>query len=276
MAGDRVILYGKGGVGKTETTTTILKNPDFKGRLIYLMTEANSLPSVKNGLARNKIEIEEGDILYVYPKPKTAGFGDLVRSVTNYQEETKKAALSGRNDTTQGKENYKYFGEIFNNLVAFEGTCLATGKKIKLGSVDNFKPEDVLIIDGLSPISHEIWLSHIGDKVAISMTDYTPPQHTMNKVMQAIQRVPCHVIMLAHEKQIIDDDVIKFDAVVNTGVGNATYEQIMGCWTEVVHLYKLGTSYKMEGAKNKVYTITRKIPAETNLNQDLSKYGLFV
>ncbi len=136
-------------------------------------------------------------------------------------------------------------------------------------------PEDKLIIDGLSPIGNEVWKSTVGDKIALGQNDYMPAQQLMLNIMYELSVLDCSVILLAHEKPLTDIQGTIIKIVVNTCVGNANYEQIMGCWTDVIHCYTVGVQYRWEGNKNGVACVARTIPKESNLEPSFAKYGFF-
>lgn len=271
---DKVLLFGDGSSGKTVCSVSALKdNPD--ARLIYLITENNSLPSIRKGLEIHKITPKEGQVVYVYPKPPKGGFSNFTRALEDFQKESKVNNIKGSPTTTQNKEKYGHLINIFKNLETFTGTCIVSGKEIKLGSVDNFKETDILVVDGLSAIVQEVWATSQGDKLAVSISDYGSVQLIMGRAMYLITNIPCNLILLAHEKPYYEDETLVLLAGVNFGAGSATYQSLIGCFSEVIHTYKLGISYKMETNKPKVTGAYRKLPAATNLDQDLSKYDLF-
>jgi hypothetical protein len=271
---DKIVLFGDACSGKTVCSVSALKGkPD--SRLIYLITENNSLPSIHKGLELHKISPKEGQVIYAYPKQPKGNFINLTRSLESFQKSSFVENVKGNVATTQNKEKYGHLINILKNLEAFSGTCIQTDKEIKLGSVDNFKETDILVVDGLSAIVQEVWACNQGDKLAISQSDYGGVQLIMGKIMYAIANIPCGLILLAHEKPYYEGDNLTLSAGINFGAGSATYQSLIGNFSEVIHTYKLGTSFKMETNKPKVTGANRKIPAATNLEQDLSKYGLF-
>jgi hypothetical protein len=160
-------------------------------------------------------------------------------------------------------------------LKDFSGTDYVTKETVRIGNVGELSESDILVIDGLSPISHEIWQATVGDKIQISMSDYMAPQYTMYKVFADLGSLECSVILLAHEKDLTDDKGTVLQTVIDTGVGNSNYAKLTGCFTDIIHAYKFGALYKWEGEKMKVACISRVLPKESNLEPNFSLYNFF-
>lgn len=239
------------------------------------MTERNAVSGLERGLKHYNIDVKAGQLIYVFPKKKSKAFVDLDRAITAFGKQSKAAALQGNKDTTQGKEFYTFFSSIISSLKDFSGTDYVTKEVVKIGNVGELEESDILVIDGLSPITHEIWQATVGDKIQISMSDYMAPQYTLYKVFADLGSLECSVILLAHEKDMTDDKGTILSTLIDTGVGHANYAKLMGCFTDVIHAYKFGSLYKWEGEKAKVGCISRVIPKETNLEPNFSLYNFF-
>jgi len=272
---DKVILFGKNSVGKSFSVASLLKDAPEDRRIIYVMTERNAVNGLKRGLEHYNVTVEEGQLLYVFPKRKEKAFANMQRATKAFQKETKVDALKGKATTTQGKENYSYFSSIFDQLESFTGIDFATGKEVKLGNVGGLDLSDILVIDGLSPIYTEVWKVTQGDKIAISQNDFMPAQYLMNDIFQNLGSIDANVILMAHSRDLSDKEGNLIETVVNTGVGQSTYSTLMGCFTEIIHCYRFGASYRWECEKNKVACNSRSMPKESNLVPDFSLYNLF-
>lgn len=274
---NKIIIYGNGGCGKTTSTVSILKDAPKERRLIYLMTERNSLGGIKFGLEKHGIDLKPGQLIYVFPQEKKRKvFTDLERSIGNYTTQSKVTALQGNSMSTEGRENYTYLLKIIKLLGSFTGTDYATGESVTIGDVGELTPNDVLIIDGLSPLGAEIWNSMVGDKIAVSQNDYMPVQRTLYGVLSALAKLDCHVIMLAHDREHYIDNGNTLEMIkVNTWCGVSNYETIMGLFTDVIYAYANGTMYKWAGKKPKVHTVVRTLPPKDGLEPDFSKYNFF-
>ena len=280
----RVIIYGGGSTGKTISTVTALKHANIK-RLIYLQTERNSISGIAKGLEIHKIKPEAGQIITCYPTQSENPFSNLKRALTDYQTETKSSALQGGFKSNQNKDKYGFLNNILKNFEVFEGTDYVTGETVKIGNVAKLNgEEDVLIVDGLSVLSEEIWKSLVGDKILVSLDDYKPVQKYMTDLLEAMSKcVNAHLILLAHEtdhNEMVTDtngkQVSKFvrkEVDFNSGI--KAYERFIGKFTDVIYAEKMGIKFVWHGNKPSVHTVARNYPAQAGLEPDFSKYSFF-
>lgn len=271
----KIILYGAGGAGKTVSVVTALLNMPEGSRMVCLMTERNSISGLEFGLAKYNIEVKPGQLITTFPEEKKKAFVDFERALTLFENQSKTSALRGDSNATQGKENYGYLNKIIKTLSNFTGTDYATGETVSIGNIGELTSNDILVIDGLSPLGNEIWNSLVGDKLAISQTDYGPPQRAMYLIFSQLAKLECNVILLAHEKEVVDDSGTLAAIKVNTWVGNSSYETMMGLFTDVIYCYRAGTLFKWAGQRNKVYTVARNIPAKDGLEPNFSTHNIF-
>ena len=274
---DRIILFGDGGTGKSYSLHSLFKNAPEERRVIYLMTEPNAMAGLERGLEENDITIEHGQLVYSFPRKtgKAKGFQNYKRAVNKLTKESKNIALKGNSDTTMGKENYTYFQDIIDKLDDFEGIDYATGEATRIPGVDTLDHDDILVIDGLSPIIHEIWHSSVGDKLAISEYDYGIPQNILEGMLRVLESLTCHIILLAHEKPVYNKQGTLEKTVVNFGVGNAKDSIFKGCMTDIIYCYTMGSKFLWAGNKSNVDCVARKIPRESALTPDFSLYNFF-
>lgn len=273
---DKVILYGPGGVGKSFAVASSLIDAPNR-RLVYLMTEKNAAGGLERGLKHYGIKVEEGQIIYVYPKDKKPAYSNLLRALGTYQNETKVDALKGKATTTENKSEYTFLTDIIKLMNSFTGVDYLTGNPVKIGNIGVLDKDDILVIDGLSPIGHSLWKTMCGDKLAIGQNDYLPVQTVMYEILAGLSNIDCPVILLAHEKVHTDDKGTHIATTVNTCVGNANYQTLMGLFTDVIHATKEGSNrYKWELNIPKIHTISRRIPDnEKNLEPNFHKYNFF-
>lgn len=273
---DKIIIYGENAVGKSACAATALIDAPEDRRLIYLMTERNAAGGLEWGLKKHNISVKPGQIIYVYPKAKTKAFANLDRALKAFAVESKKDALKGKADTTQGKENYTYLTNIIGNLMNFTGIDFVTGEEIKIGNISVLTPHDVLFVDGLSPIGKEVWNTTVGDKIAIGQNDYLPAQGLMYAILSELSTIECNVVLYAHERNKTDDNGSLIRTEVNTWVGNSNYSTLMGLFTDIIHAKKEGLNYRWEVNTPKVHANSRRIDnSERNIEPNFAKYGFF-
>jgi len=275
IVADKVMLFASGGKGKSFAVASALKDAPEDRRLIYIMTERNAASGLERGLAYYGVTVEPGQLIYVFPKKKEKAFTNLKRAVDAYAKQTKSVALQGNKDSTMNKESYTFLQSILGAFESFEGVDYVTREKVSIGNVGNLDSSDILVVDGLSPITHEVWNTIVGDKIAISMNDYMPVQHVIYSLMANLASLECNLILLAHEKEITDDKGTVLQVVPDFGCGHAIMHKLMGCFTDIIHAYTFGKDYRWEGHRDKVSCVARVIPRETNLLPDFSLYNFF-
>lgn len=275
IVSEKIILFGTGGSGKSFSIASLFKNCPEDRRVIFVGTERNAVSGLERGLEFYDIKLEEGQLIYVFPKKKEKAFTNLKRAVDSFSKQTKSAALKGNADSTMNKESYTFLQNILGSFENFEGTDYATRRPVKIGNVGNLDSSDILVVDGLSPISHEIWNTVVGDKIAISMNDYMPVQHVMYSLCTNLASLDCNVIMLAHVREVTDDKGNVLDRVVDFGCGHAIMHKLTGNFTDIIYAYNFGKSYYWAGARDKVSCVARVIPKEDRLVPDFSLYNFF-
>lgn len=273
---DKVILYGGNSTGKSAAVATTLIDAPEDRRVIYLMVEKNAGPGLEFGLKKYRITPKEGQLIYAYPKPDVKALDNFSRSLKAFKKESKKDALKGHSETTEGKEHYTYLDKVTESLMNFVGIDYVTNQQVKVGNIGTLTDNDILVLDGLSPIAAEIWNSSLGDKLAVSGNDYGTPQRMLHNLMSAIVGMPGHLILLAHEKEKTNDSGTVEQIQVNTMTGVANYMTFCGMFTDVIRATREGINYRWQINAPKVHASSRRIDnSERNIEPNFNKYGFF-
>lgn len=283
---DKVLLYGDGGSGKTVSLATLVNCLKENGRLILLMTERNSASGISKGLEIHKIKPKPGQLVFVFPKKKEKTFGNLAASVKEFQNSSLRQARSGNSDSTEGREKFSYFGDLMNTLNNFIGTDLVTNEEVKVGSVYDLTANDILVVDGYTPIVSEVWNSVVGTRLLANMGDYIPVQRIVLEIIRGLHSLECGVVMLGHEKLTYKDvqdakgqTISVPDKIIfNAGCGEANFSQIMGNFTDVIHSSTNGTRYVWDIRNPKVHTVLRNpnFPErDREVEPNFAKWGFF-
>jgi len=274
---DRVILYGSGGVGKSHAIATLLKNIDPNRRIIILMTDPNAIPGLVSGIQALGITPEQGQVIYSLPPKDKKAFGNFKRAVKGYQVQSKTISDSKNKnaDTGSNKEHYTYLENIISQLDFYKGFDLVTNEEVSIGCLLDLDADDHLIIDGLSPITQEVWGAVRGDKVDINQLDFMPAQKVVGDLFTCLRKLQCHVLVLAHDTILTDREGTVVETRVDLGVGTKKYSSFMGAMTEVIYATKFGKNYIWITSKDKISTVVRKMPSSASLVPDFSLYNLF-
>jgi len=275
-----ILLYGLGCVGKSFSLATLFKLRDIRHnqRVILLSTEKNSLDGIERGLAHYKIKLEEGQFYYTVIKPKQAkAFKQELIALKKFASETVSQTQSTDKNSNANKDKYTYFIDVIGGLETFTGVDYVTGEEVKLGNIAELGEEDILIVDGLSPIIHGMWSLLQGDRKVNQIGDYQVIQKQINDfTYQLVNNIECSLIMLAHADRIMDDieKVEKIRVALDAGV--ALSGKYIGKYSDVVYAYITAAGKRVwTGKKVGVELAVRNFPEQDQLEPDFSLYNFF-
>ena len=282
---DKILLYGGGGTGKTVSLATIVPTLSEGGRLVIVKTERNAVSGLEKGFAIHKITPKPGQVITVFPKKKEKAFENLKISVREFQNTTLRSAKSGNSDSTEGREKFTYFQDILNALTNFEGEDYVTNEIIKIGNVGELTINDVLVVDGHTPIVSEVWGTIVGTRLVTNMGDYMPVQKVILDIMRNLHALECHIVLLGHSKQTYKEvsdgkttTSVPDRTVFNAGCGEANYEQIKGCFTDMIHASDMNGRYVWDVKNPKIDTIIRNTnirDTDRQIEPSFAKWGYF-
>lgn len=275
----KVLLYGLACVGKSTSIATLFKLRDKRPgqRVIYLCTERNAMSGIEFGLKHYKIDLKPNEFIYSVIKTKSKkAFGKELNALNTYVKQS--ATDAQKTDATNmNKDKYTFFTDVIAGLNSFSGIDYVTGEEVKLGDVGELTERDILVIDGLSPITHAIWAIVKGDRVGTQQNDYQTVQYWIKTITNNLINIDCSVIMLAHADRIYDD-IEKIEKLrVSLEAGVALAGKYVGGWADCIYAYATAQGKRVwTGKKLGVETAARNFPAADNLEPDFSLYGFFV
>lgn len=275
-----ILLYGLGCSGKSFSLATLFKLRDIRPnqRVVFLTTEKNALDGLQRGLKHYNIKLEENQLFYAVIKPsaKKKAFGQEIKALEKFAGSTVTQAQQTNRDDNANKDKYTYFLEVVKGLHKFVGIDYVSGKELELGNIAELAEEDILIIDGLSPIIHGMWQLCQGDRKVNQIGDYQIVQKQINDfTYELVNSVYCTLIVLAHADRIFDDIEKKELIRVALDAGVALSGKYIGKYTDVIYTYRQGTNYYWCGEKMGVETAPRNFPAKDRLTPDFSLYNFF-
>ena len=275
-----ILLYGLGCSGKSFALATLfkLKNKRPNQRVIVLATEKNSLAGLERGLNHYNITLEAGQLIYAIIRPtQKKAFSAELSALKKFAKDSVSAAQSTSKDSNANKDKYTYFIDVVGGLVDFEGIDYVTKEIVKLGNISELGEEDILVIDGLSPIIHGIWCLLQGDRKVNQVGDYQVVQKQIKDfTYELVNNIPCSLIMLAHADRVFDD-IEKMEKIrVALDAGVALSGKYIGAYSDVIYAYKTNANkFVWAGHKMNVETAARNFPAKDNLEPDFSLYEFF-
>ena len=274
----KVLVYGLAGAGKSTAMATLFKLRDKRPgqRVVYLCTERNALSGIEWGIKHYKIDLKPGDFTYAVIRPKSKkAFGRELNALNTYVKQSASDAQKA-DATNMGKDKYTFFNDVIGGLASFTGIDFVTGEEVKIGNVGELEEKDILVVDGLSPITHGIWGVVKGDRVVSQLQDYGTVQYWIKQFTQNLIELDASVIMLAHADRIYDD-IEKIEKIrVSLEAGTALAGKYNGAWADIVYAYADPTGKRYwAGRKMGVETVARSFPEADKLEPDFSLYDFF-
>lgn len=278
---EKILAHGAGSAGKSYSISTIFKlkpfNPNL--RMVYLATERNALSGLENGLKANGIKLEAGELIVCIAKDSKAktAFKTQASAVREFMSKTDSEAQQTDSKSTGGKEKYQLYLDMMNTLDNFIGYDYVTKETVRIGSIGDLDCNDILVIDGLTPITLALWNAIKGDRVVSTLRDYHAVQTQLRQLTFNLMNSDCSVIMLAHTDRITDD-IDKVEKLrIALGAGNALAGSYAGFWADVIYAYQKASGERVwAGRKLGVETVARNFPEADGLEPDFSKYNFFV
>ena len=276
-----ILLHGLGCSGKSFSLATLFKLRDIRPeqRVIILATEKNSLDGIRRGLKHYHIKLEEGQLYYQIIKPKNKkAFGAEIVALEKFAKDSVTAAYSVKPDSNSNKDKYTYFIDVVKGLHNIKAVDFVTGEEEILGNIGELNEQDILIIDGLSPIVNGIWGLLQGDRKVNVIGDYQVVQKQLNDfTYELVNSIDCSLILLAHSDRLMDD-IEKTEKIrVSLDCGVAMSGKYIGKFSDVIYASSSPVTgkYVWTGKKLGIETAARNFPQEDNLVPDFSLYNFF-
>ena len=290
MRKTNILLYGEGGSGKSASIATIFKllevNPKLKVR--YLMTEANAMAGMEDGLDRLNLKLTKGQLHYMVCRPTynpKYTSANIVRDFKqNYLDLSDADALKvkiGAGDRSKHSE----FIAILEGLAVFKGVDYVTGETENLGDYLQWDSDTVLVVDSLTACVDYLVSTVKGSRSAIIQKDYNDVQsNLMSKIIIPLtEQCECSIIMLGHpvigEDQTVKqpkEEEMKVTKLYPKTFGQALNNTIISKFSEVIYSYvDRQDNFWWAGKKDGVATSPRRIPREDKLKPDFSLYNFF-
>lgn len=283
-----ILLYGDGGSGKSTAVATLFKmnNPDLKVR--YLMTEANAMDGMEEGLARHGIKLKPGQLHYMVCRPNP------VTSVTsaqiakeyeqNYLQLSESDALKVK-IASGDRAKRTAFVTILKGMATFKGIDYVTKEVTDLGDYLKWDDNTVFVIDSLTSCVDYLVNEVKATRIATVQSDYNHVQtNLMNKIIIPLtEQSQCSIIMLGHpvigEDQTVKqpkEEENKITKLYPRTFGQALNNTIVSKFSETIYSYvDRQDNFYWAGKKEGVATSPRKIPRQDKLVPDFSLYPIF-
>lgn len=290
MKKTNVLLYGEGGTGKSSAIATLFKLlpkvPNLKVR--YLMTEANAMDGMEDGLSRHKVELKPGQLAYQVCKPNPTTAISTARIANefdaNFMKKSENDALKVKAEAGD-RAKHTAFLTILKGMASFKGIDYVTGEESDYGDYLKWDSDTVFVIDSLTSCVDYLVDVVKAARVATVMSDYNHVQtNLMSKIIIPLtEQSRCSIVMLGHPT-IGDDNTVKqpkekenrITKLYPKSFGQAINNTLVSKFSEVIYCYiDHSDNFWWAGKKIGITTSPRKIPRKDRLTPDFSLYPLF-
>lgn len=274
----KIVLYGLGAVGKSASLATLFKLQEIRPhqRVVYLCTERNAISGIEWGLKHHKIELKENQLIVATIRnKKKKAFSDQKRALESFAKQSNKESKESEQGNAH-KDKYTDFANTINGFMSFKGVDYVSKEEVDLGNVGDLEYEDILVVDGLTPIMLSLWGAIKGDRIGGQQGDYLLVQNELLKFTKNLIDIDCSVILLAHADKKMDDVEKKELIRLSLDAGTALSSKYAGWWGDVIYMYKdtLGKHW-WTGKKAGVEVAVRNFPEKDKLVPDFSLYEFF-
>ena len=283
-----ILLYGDGGSGKSTAVATLFKmnNPDLKVR--YLMTEANAMDGMEEGLARHGIKLNPGQLHYMVCRPNPATSVTSAQIAKEYEQNYLQLSESDAlkvKIASGDRAKRTAFVTILKGMATFKGIDYVTKEVTDLGDYLKWDDNTVFVIDSLTSCVDYLVNEVKATRIATVQSDYNHVQtNLMNKIIIPLtEQSQCSIIMLGHpvigEDQTVKqpkEEENKITKLYPRTFGQALNNTIVSKFSETIYSYvDRQDNFYWAGKKEGVATSPRKIPRQDKLVPDFSLYPIF-
>lgn len=192
VLGFKAILMGAPGSGKTSSIPTLL----LAGLEVFVIFTEQGIGNLLKACAMHGVSEEDMKRLhYMYVKPGVTTFDQLIKSSKYVQTATE----FGKMENTD-RRNYGQFVEVIkacNNFVDQNG--------IAFGAVDDLRPHQVLVLDGMSNLAKMAMQVTVGAKPVKTLQEWGVAIETLENLENQITTINAPFVLLTHIEREIDE-----------------------------------------------------------------------
>lgn len=273
LPGANILLMGPAGTGKTHSIGTLAECfPELE--VFYLSLEPG-LETLTGYFTDKGKEIPENLHWHKLAAPK-AGFKDLMEGAKRINTMSLET-LAKTADPTRSKHNrFIQMLEVMNDF-----PCDRTGEKY--GSVDEWGPNRVFVVDGMASLAQMAMSLVVGSKPVKNMADWGISQDQIEKIVRIwTENCACHFVLLAHVEREKDEVMGGIKIMVST-LGSKLAPKLPPMFSDVVLAVREGTKFSWDTANGQADVKTRNLPIQSGLQPSfkpiiekwLSRGGVF-
>lgn len=162
------------------------------------------------------------------------------------------------------KSKYNQFILILQALTKFKDD--RTGQEYE--SVDKWKNDRVLVIDGLTGICNAAMSLVIGGKPVKNQSDWGIAQNEVEKILRKLcDDCRCHFVLLGHVEREVDQ-VLGGVKIMVSSLGAKLSPKIPPMFSDVILTVREGATFKWDTASSQADVKTRNLPISSTNQPD--------
>lgn len=254
LPGMNTLLMGPAGSGKTYSLATAVES----GLDVFYLALEAGMESLLGYWRDSGKEIPK-NLHWHKLKAPTASFLELADSARKINTLSLES-LAKMADPNRGKHNQ--FVELLTILNDFPDDRTGT----KFGPVNEWKPDRLLCIDGMTGLGHAAMSLVIGGKPVRNQSDWGIAQDQIEKLVRMLcDNCACHFVLLGHVERETDAILGGIKLTVST-LGRALAPKLPPMFSDVILAVRNGDKWSWDTASTQADVKTRNLPLSgTNL-----------
>lgn len=254
--GPKILLMGGIGSGKSYSAASFLNHPEF--RVFYLMTEPTQA-TFRAPEFKWKDEIGKR-LHWHYCAASSMSFKEMTQTIKRIHKLDFKGIS---NLPATGKETGEIV-KIFDALNNYKSDV--TGEEF--GSVDDWGPTDILVVDSLSGLNLAFRRVVIGNRPAMSQGEWGVAMNLQEDFLNTLCiSLNCGVVLTAHLDRSFDE-VTNKQVVVPAALGTKLGPKIGRFFDEVIECHSAGNEFYWSTDSAKAEVKRRVLPLNSQLPPD--------
>lgn len=254
--GFNVLLMGPSGTGKTHSIGTLVD----AGLEVFYVSLETGFESLAGYYRDNGKPIPANLHWHKVAAPK-AGIETLISSAERINTMSLDVLAKA---VDVNKNKYNQFILILQALTKFKDD--RTGQEYE--SVDKWKNDRVLVIDGLTGICNAAMSLVIGGKPVKNQSDWGIAQNEVEKILRKLcDDCRCHFVLLGHVEREVDQ-VLGGVKIMVSSLGAKLSPKIPPMFSDVILTVREGASFKWDTASSQADVKTRNLPISSTNQPD--------
>ena len=261
MAGINDLLMGPAGTGKTHSIgTAVDAGLDFFGpgqdiEVFYLALEPG-LESLKGYWSDRGLPIPRNLHWHTIKAPDI-GFADMIDAAKMINTLSLES-LAKMQDTKRSRHNQ--FISILEALANFP--CDRT--KQKFGAVNEWKPNRMLVVDGMAGLGKAAMAMVVGSKPVRSQSDWGIAQDQVEKIIRKLSEdCQCHFILLGHVERETDQVLGGVKIMIST-LGAKLAPKLPPLFSDIILTVRQGAKWTWDTSNSQADLKTRYLPISSD------------